>query len=182
MTKNHRNCGALAALTAFWLVAACSTSETEFKPSTTRGSVGYSDLQLAPDRYQITFSGNGANTQSDVENYLLRRAAEITLQRGYTHFLLETQNIQGGTYRVPGFIPDAYLHGPMYAYRVRFWSDYPEIWEGKETRYSAQAEIVMRLGYEVAGDSRAIEAASVFRIPGPPPVLPGVLVAQETGR
>jgi hypothetical protein len=163
---------AVATLTACSALAACSTGETDFRPLISGASVGYSDQQLSIDRVRVYFSGSGTSTESDVQNYLLRRAAEITLQRGYTHFVLEGENIQGDTYRVPGFISDTYLHGPMYAYRVRYWSDYPEAWEGKETRYSAQADILMRLSYEVAGNPNAIEAASVFRIPGPPPLLP----------
>jgi hypothetical protein len=175
-----RACGAFAILVAASVLAACAADETEYKPQFAGKSVGYTDRQLAADRYLISFSGSGASTQGDVESHLLRRAAEITLQRGYTHFIVDTQNTERNTYRVPGFISDTYLHGPMYAYRVRFWSDYPEYWEGKETRYSAEAEIVMRLPYEVAGNPRAVEAASVFRVPGPPPVLP--ILAQDTGR
>ena len=117
---------AVATLTACSILAACSTDQTDFKPLISGASVGYSDQQLSIDRVRVYFSGSGTSKENDVQHYLLRRAAEITLQRGYTHFVLEQENVQGETYRVPGFISDTYLHGPMYAYRVRYWSDFPE--------------------------------------------------------
>jgi hypothetical protein len=190
MSKNHEvpsrslltlRARAITSLAALVLLAACAADETDFKPQIAGAQIGYTDRALAFDRHLISFSGSGATTQSEVENYLMRRAAEVTLQRGYTHFIVDTQETESNTYRVMGFIPSAYLHGPMYAYRVRYWSDYPELWEGKETRYSAEAEITMRLSNDVAGNPRAVEAASVFRIPGPAPALP-VLLAQDAGR
>jgi hypothetical protein len=49
---------------------------------------GYSDIALAPDIYKVSFRGNGYTSQDTVQNYLLRRCAEITLREGYSYFII----------------------------------------------------------------------------------------------
>ncbi len=47
--------------------------------SASRVEGGYTSAQLAPDRWQVTFSGNSLTSRETVEDYLLYRAAELTL-------------------------------------------------------------------------------------------------------
>lgn len=77
--------GALAAATA---LSACATA-TPYQPAqfTRRGPVnGFSEAPLTQNRWRVTFSGNTLTSREQVEDALLLRAAELTLQQGYDHF------------------------------------------------------------------------------------------------
>ena len=87
-------------------------------------TVGYTDLQLSPNRYRVTFSGNSATRREDVENYLLRRAAEVTLAAGYTHFAFDQRDTEARTYYREDFI-DPYFGDPFYGPRAWYWSSWP---------------------------------------------------------
>ena len=54
-----------------------------------------SDEQLAPNRYMVRVAGSRAIPQTDVQRYLLRSAAQVTLAAGYTHFAI---NDEGSIY------------------------------------------------------------------------------------
>ncbi len=47
---------------------------------------GYSEQQLEPNRWRVTFSGNSLTDRRTVENYLLYRSAELTLSQGFDWF------------------------------------------------------------------------------------------------
>ena len=49
---------------------------------------GYSELQLAPNTYQVSFSGRNISTAKS-QDYALLRAAELTLQMGHRKFLVQ---------------------------------------------------------------------------------------------
>ena len=51
---------------------------------------GYSDIRLSKDTYKVSFRGNASTSQEEVQNYLLRRSADLTLQNGYKYFLILT--------------------------------------------------------------------------------------------
>ena len=52
---------------------------------------GYRDTQLAPDMFRISFTGNGYVSKAQVQDYAMRRAAEITLRHGYRYFVVLDQ-------------------------------------------------------------------------------------------
>ena len=77
--------GALAAATA---LSACATP-TPYQPATltARGPVnGFSEAPLTQNRWRVTFSGNTVTSRELVEDALLLRAAELTLQQGFDTF------------------------------------------------------------------------------------------------
>ena len=77
--------GALAAATA---LSACATP-TPYQPATltARGPVnGFSEAPLTQNRWRVTFSGNTVTSREQVEDALLLRAAELTLQQGFDTF------------------------------------------------------------------------------------------------
>jgi hypothetical protein len=47
---------------------------------------GYSDTQLAPDVFRVTFQGNGYTSEDRADDFALLRAAELTLQNGFKYF------------------------------------------------------------------------------------------------
>lgn len=78
--------GALAAATT---LSACATP-TPYQPATltARGPVnGFSEAPLTQNRWRVTFSGNTVTSREQVEDALLLRAAELTLQQGFDHFV-----------------------------------------------------------------------------------------------
>ena len=58
---------------------------------------GYSDEQLESNRYRVTFSGNSFTPRETVENYLLYRAAEITLDNDYDYFVIADRDTESKT-------------------------------------------------------------------------------------
>jgi hypothetical protein len=113
-----------------------------------------SDQPVGANRAIVHLSGT--TTSGDVQNDLLRRAAEVTLQSGYTHFMLGAEDIDSRTYYFP--IGDTYLHGPDYGRRAGLWPEYPLV---PETHYTGSAEVVMLRPEEAANNPQAIEARSV---------------------
>ncbi len=51
------------------------------------GKFGYDDFRITEDVFEVSFSGNAKTPASTVSRYVFRRAAEVTLQNGFTHFL-----------------------------------------------------------------------------------------------
>jgi hypothetical protein len=73
----------LIALSAACLLAGCTTA---YQPDGVSG--GYSDRMIASNTAQVTFRGNRLTTPDLVHSYLLRRCAELTLQDGYSYFVV----------------------------------------------------------------------------------------------
>ena len=121
------------------------------------GRVGYSEQPLAPNRYRVTVSATSEVVPVNVENNLLRRAAELTLRQGYTHFMIGGEDVQRRTYYFP--IGDTYLHGPDYGRRAGLWPEYPNV---PEIHTRASAEVLMLRPDEAAGNPQAIPAQSVL--------------------
>jgi hypothetical protein len=148
------------------LLAACESGPTPYQPGAANSSDrGYSESKIENDRYRISFKGNSLTDRETVENYMLYRAAELTLQSGYDTFTIVNRDVDkdsrtrqyGGymgtrlsyTYFVPGY-------GWMGAYEP-YWtpSRYDQV-----TRYEAFAEIVMSRGAKSA-DPNAFDARQV---------------------
>ena len=87
------------------MVAGCAT-ETTYRPATGSGfyRTGYSDQQLEPGRFIVSFAGNTVTSRDTVERYLLFRAAELTLANGYDYFVMADRDTQlrSRTYSTPG--------------------------------------------------------------------------------
>lgn len=73
------------------LVSACATL-TPYQP-VNRG-YGYSEQKLDADRFRVTFAGSAATPKQTVENYLLFRAAEVTIANGGEHFIVSNSTMQ----------------------------------------------------------------------------------------
>jgi hypothetical protein len=171
---------------AVTLLAACETGPV-YKPRGPGESVGYTDLQLTPTRYRVTFSGSSSTRREDVENYLLRRSAELALANGFTHFAFDARDTQARTYYRQDFAADPWFGYPYYG-RGWYWSSWPYYgapyrgfgWGGPYgpygyggdlrpvTSFSAYAEIVMLNDAQSANNPEAIDAQSLLqRLPPP---------------
>lgn len=108
------------------ILAACATS-TPYQPASKPGGFdGFSQTMIENDRARVTFGGNSLTERETVENYLLYRAAEIAVERGFDHFTLAERDTEEKTriHASPGFRSS--LYDPYFGYsfyRPRYgWS------------------------------------------------------------
>lgn len=73
------------------LVSGCATT---YQPLAFSG--GYSEFPIDNSTLRVSFEGNGYSNRTTVESYLLYRAAELTVSRGYDWFVLSER--QGETH------------------------------------------------------------------------------------
>ncbi|MEM6650539.1 MAG: hypothetical protein AAF603_09845, partial [Pseudomonadota bacterium] len=85
---------ALVPFTAL-VLAACATS-TPYDAANDQG-YGFSEQRIEDDRYRIVFKGNSLTRRETVENYLLYRAAEVTVKNGYDHFIVVEDDTERST-------------------------------------------------------------------------------------
>jgi hypothetical protein len=99
---------------------------------------GFAEQRLEPDRYRVRVTGNSITARETVQNQLLFRAAELTLQNGFERFVVVEQAIEPHTDYVT-FDP----FPPPY-YGRRYWPPFATTYESRAiTRYEAWAEIKM---------------------------------------
>jgi len=73
---------------AITLLAGCAT------PYQKQGLMGgFEETQLAPNVWRVSFKGNGYTSTERVEDLVLLRSAELTLQSGFTHFGLAASRV-----------------------------------------------------------------------------------------
>jgi hypothetical protein len=188
----------LAALASSALLVAGCATETPYRPATGSGfsRTGFSEQQVAPDRFLVSFAGNSVTSRDTVERYLLFRAAELTVQRGYDYFVTvqrDTDRQQriystpsfGGGFGYGGFGRfGGGFWGPSWRFhRAGFgWGFYDPFFGGpflggndiqSVDRFEATAEVVMRRGPIPQSEIRAFDARAVMSTIGPNVVLPG---------
>jgi hypothetical protein len=146
----------LVVLASAWL-AGCATP-TPYKPAD--GGFGYSEQQLENNRYRVTFAGNSVTRRGTVQDYLLYRAAELTLEHHHDYFTIVNQDLerstayQGTGYDNFGFWRPGWI-GPSN------YSAYPV------DSYTAFADIVMGDGKKPAGNVNSFDARDVIHSLGP---------------
>lgn len=188
-----RKAAIAAALASATLLAACVTP-TPYRPAMGQGfnRTGFSDQQIEADRFAVSFAGNSYTSRETVERYLLFRAAELTLDRGYDHFIVADRDVdkQTRTYTTPGFgnpyggFSGFGYWGPSWRYYGRGfgwrgWNPYfgDPFWDRSVDvrtveRYEASAEIIVGRGRKPAGNTRAFDARDVIDRLGPTIVVP----------
>ncbi len=168
----------LICISALASLAACATA-TPYQQAAS-GPYGFEETAIESDRYRVSFSGNSLTDRETVENYLLYRAAELTLEQGYDHFSIATRDTDEDTRTVGSRSPFYSPYGFRYRYfhpgfgwygrRDPFWDD---VNIREITRYEAQAEILFGRG-PAPDTPEAFEAREVIENLGPSIVLPEV--------
>ncbi|HEY1078030.1 MAG TPA: hypothetical protein VGE51_15160 [Fontimonas sp.] len=140
-------------------VTACATT-TPYQPREGKRGYGYSEQMLESNRYRVNYTGNASTPRETVENYLLYRAAELTLQHGYNYFKIAQQDTDRNTeYRQSfsggygGFYGGYYRWGPTFGLGASTTTS--------ESEYEAQAMILMFKGAKPADDAGAFDANEV---------------------
>ena len=159
-------------------LAGCATAPASYGPKSSDGVTGYTDEQLAQNRYRVTYSGTRTTPRETVEDYLLFRAAQVTQQAGFAAFLFDTRDTKAHT---TYFTDSEGWFGFPGRRRFGYWSNWPldddfETWP--VTRYEAYAEIVMLNADQAKAEPRALFAQDVLNRLGPkviPPATPGAL-------
>jgi hypothetical protein len=157
------------------LVTACVTP-TPYQPAQPQG-FGYTEERLDQNKYRVSFRGNAQTKRETVEDYLLYRSAELTLQGGYDHFILVGRDTEAKTsYR---YWVDHYGGRGWFYHGFPGWYDpwgpwgRPGLYDVQPvTTYTATAEIVLIKGPRQDGEVRAFNARDVLAQVGPRVVRP----------
>jgi hypothetical protein len=158
-------------------------SPTPYQPVVHGGASagGYSELQIEPNRWRVTFAGNSVTSRETVEGYLLFRAAEVTLQNGDDWFAINERQtdtktrtyVQPDPFYSPWYGPGFGYWRPYWRYRgAGFgWRTWDPYWGGPFWAYGmdvqtiqdfeASAEIITHKGAKPADDPRAFDAHAV---------------------
>lgn len=152
------------------LLVGCGTP-TAYQPAD--DGYGFEDKQLDGTHYRVEFRGNSLTDREVVETYLLYRAAQLTLEKGYDYFVMVDQDVDKKTSYVSNY---DYPFGSRFYYRY-----YPYYWH-YETRhrqpvqssekFTAVAEIFVGSGAKPADEPAAYDARSVMDHLGDEIVLP----------
>lgn len=174
----------LALLGPVSLMAACATPTPyqQYQPEGARGiHGGYSDQRLAPNRFKVSFHGNELTSRDRVENYLLYRAAELTVASGYDWFMIADRHTEHDVethvrespwgYWQPHWRYQRYGYGwdvwhPEYG--GAFWANQIDV--SRVESFEVTAEIV--LGKGAASEPAAFDARRVMTAIGPMVELP----------
>ncbi len=163
----------LAGFAAAALLGACATA-TPYQAAAlgARGAQGFSEQRLEADRFRVSVQGNSITDRETLENQLLFRAAELTLNNGFDHFLVVSRASDDDTRLVP-------VGGSSFRSNLLFWDYWRPgfgwtsfAWRGydpffdeptyvERTRYRVSAEIVLRRGAKPEGDASAFAAREV---------------------
>ena len=165
-------------LAAVLALSACATP-TPYQPIDARSDArgGYFEQRIEDNRFRVSFRGNDFTSRQTVENYLLFRAAELTLQAGYDGFTMVDRAVDPNMRtRVTSdpFGPGPWGYwGPSWRYRYggawRYWDPWARdpFWAHDVdvrtvTSYEANAEVVMFKGRR-PDDPRSFDAHQVVQ-------------------
>ncbi len=177
-----------AMATATAMLAGCETA-TPYQPLGARGtgaSGGYSDQQITSDIWRVTFVGNTLTSRQTVENYLLYRAAQLTVQQGYDSFTIVNRatdrNVETRINTDPAFAGPYGWWRPSWRYYGGFgwrswdpwyggpfWADNIDV--STVSKYEATAEIKMSKG-TMPDDKASFDARQVLANLGPSIQMP----------
>lgn len=178
----------LAAVAALVALAGCA-SPSLYAPRGPNQQDGYTDRQLAENRWRVSFTGNSVTPRDQVEDYLMLRAAEVTLASGHNFFRFDTRDTQTQTRTTAfssGFYGPGAFWGRGWGFGSRWGGYYPYGgyfgggfggggfgYGGTDiintNRYQAFAEIIVLTDDQAKDEPRSVDAKSVVRHLTPPP-------------
>lgn len=161
---------AAAASIAVLGLSACGTYGPTPYQSIANGQ-GYSETPIEAGRYRIAFKGNSLTERETVENYLLFRAAELTLQQGFDTFTIANRDTdREDRIRDWGGFPSSRLSYAYFVPHLGWVGAYEPYWTPSRydqvTRYEAFAEILMAKGPK-GSDPNTFDARDVSANLGP---------------
>ena len=91
----------LVPILAALALGACASTPTVYQPAAGPRAVGYSEYQIEPGRYRITFQGGPGAPAAMVTDLAIRRAADLAVQQGFDWFRVGDRYIEGRPDRGP---------------------------------------------------------------------------------
>lgn len=162
----------ILALAAAAMAAACATA-TPYQPADKRG-LGYQNQQLETAKYRVTFQGNTLVDRTTAENYVLYRAAEVSLENGYDYFEVITQTADPlSTFRTTGTtVGFGGLGGPGFFYGGFGYGGFGGLASNSSTTrearsYTVGAVVQAHKGAKPDDNPMAFDARSVIESLGP---------------
>lgn len=146
----------LGTLIPILLLGACATV-TPYQPL--QDGAGYSEQRIESNRYRINFAGNSKTPRETVQNYVLYRAAEITLANQYDYFTVAAQNTQA----------EAKNSGPSFGFGIGGIGIGSRgglgvgigTGTGSRAEYDASADVVLFRGQKPKDDQRSYDAREI---------------------
>lgn len=135
----------------------CS-SRPVYSPAAESGKVGFYESKLTSDRYRVSFVGYPSTTGDEVQNFVLLRAAELTLQNNFEWFeiinrtLTEKTHNSDPTFTI-GLSSSCYPFGCS-GLGSRWYTGMRVDGDGYSDRYKASIEI--RMGNGETEDEKTI--------------------------
>jgi len=86
---------ALIATAALLFASACATAPA-YREAKSASSTGYSQQIVEKDRYRVQYRASGSNA-GKAQDYALLRAAELTLEQGYSTFEIVSRGAESST-------------------------------------------------------------------------------------
>ena len=176
-----RRAGVCATLLIAVSLAACA-APTPYQ-SADNGK-GFTDQALETNRFRVSFTANSRTPRQTVENYLLYRAAEITLENGKDYFVV----VEKDTERLVNFQPSLWespyrrahirhfrRHHTFPRFHDSLFSGYPV--RRPITSYQAMATILIFAGEKPSDALDAYAARDVADNLGPLIVRPDQTIA-----
>ena len=160
--------GAYLSLVLMGMVLATCATPTPYQRST--GYDGYSEKLLEPNRYRVSFYGNSLTKRETVEDYLLYRAAELTVETGNDYFVMVERETDKNTRYQTSFTDPWPYYGFYYSsfyrypYHIGFQRD---VYTRQVTRYTASSDIVVYSGEKPADNVNAYDARAIMQNLGP---------------
>lgn len=154
---------AMLALAAIFGLSACATEPAAYAPKTPGATTGYTDQQLTSDRYRVTFTGNSATDRQRVEDYLLLRSAQITINADRNWFMFDTRSTQAKTTYMSTFTGWRGWHGYGWYWHNWAWGSPYTATSRPITRYHAYAEIVLLSDAQAKDTPHAIDAHEIVQ-------------------
>jgi hypothetical protein len=120
----------ILAVAVVLMLAGCATS---YQSKGLMG--GYSETQIAPDVFRVSFGGNGYTSGERAQDFTLLRAAELTLQHGFRYFIIvdeknttkvSTSTTPGYAYTSGSFYRGRYVSSSVYSPPTSYTSERPE--------------------------------------------------------
>jgi hypothetical protein len=159
MTRPPAPAHLLASICLAAFLAGCTTTPTPYQAAT--DGYGYAEQQLEDNRYRVSFSGNAATPRQAVENYLLYRAAEITVQSGHDYFTVVDRDIETN---YTGTASPRVGVGVGGGGNVGFGVGLSTLFgAGATERFTAFADILVFEGEKPASDPNSYDARDVLR-------------------
>lgn len=145
-------------LTLALALAACATA-TPYQPAAK--GLGYSEQKIESNRYKVSFVGNSATPREAVDNYLMYRAAEVTLSNGYDYFVVTDRSTdvnaeRSGSNSSVGIGLGSGGYGSGISLGIG-----TVLGGGSKGAYISQADIQVFKGAKPAGDNKAFDAREV---------------------